>query len=166
MIWKTKRCSSSATTGGATRRVGEKGAERTPAGGIKPSRTEWAIIRFLPGATRASTPTSFARPSPAPRGSAAPASSDRILRLLRAKGIVNYVVVSRRESQCRSARRENSCAAGKEDVHGPRPRSAVKLAQHFLGDQAGADEARYVRTRRSDSARPSRQWIEGADFED
>jgi hypothetical protein len=61
------------------------------------SRTEWAIIRFCQEHKEFHADELRAAVTRA-TGSAAPASSDRILRLLRTKGIVSYVVVSRRES--------------------------------------------------------------------
>ena len=61
------------------------------------SRIEWAIIRFCQEHSSFHADELRAAVTRA-TGIAAPASADRILRLLRTKGIVNYVVVSRRES--------------------------------------------------------------------
>jgi hypothetical protein len=80
------------------------------------SRTEWAIIRFCQEHSSFHADELRAAVTRA-TGSAAPASSDRILRLLRTKGIVNYVVVSRRESLYRVLGVKIP-QQGKGDVHG------------------------------------------------
>lgn len=61
------------------------------------SRIEWAIIDFCK--EHATFHADELRQAVTRvTGIAAPASADRILRLLRQKGVVNYEVVSRRES--------------------------------------------------------------------